>query len=72
MLVANHVERSFLFHTNQRNLRLADPDDKLSPRAVLDHYSQKYPLLTTARVEGPELRDDMLEYRFVSTIGIKG
>jgi PRTRC genetic system protein C len=72
MLVANHVERAFLFHNDRRKLQLSDPDEKLSPEAVLDYYSQKYPLLVTAKVEGPELKDDMLEYQFVSTIGTKG
>ena len=72
MLVANHVERAFLFKNDRRKLRLLDPDEKLSPQAVLDHYSQQYPLLVTAKVEGPELKDDLLEYQFVSTIGTKG
>lgn len=72
MLVANHVERTFLFQNDRKNLRLSDPDEKLSPEAVLDHYSRQYPLLVTAQVEGPELRDDMMEYQFVSTIGTKG
>ena len=72
MLVANHIERSFLFHDDRRKLRLSDPDQKLSPEAVLDYYSQQYPLLVTARVEGPDLREDLLEYQFVSTIGTKG
>lgn len=72
MLVANHMERTFLFHDSRKKLRLTDPDKNLSPNAVLDHYSQQYPLLVTAKVEGPELRDDLLEYQFVSTIGTKG
>ncbi|HJU45971.1 MAG TPA: PRTRC system protein C [Chitinophagaceae bacterium] len=72
MLVANHVERTFLFQNERRPLRLSDPDEKLTPEAVLDHYSHQYPLLVTAKVEGPELRNDLLEYQFVSTIGTKG
>lgn len=72
MLVANELERVFLFKDNGHEIKLNDPSPKLSPEAVLNFYSQTYPVLTTARIEGPEIREDSVQYRFVSTIGTKG
>jgi PRTRC genetic system protein C len=72
MLVANSLTRVFLFDDKGQEVKLADPSDKLSPEAVLNFYSQTYPLLTTAKIEGPEINDDEVQYRFISTIGTKG
>jgi hypothetical protein len=35
-------------------------------------YSGNYPLLTTAKVAGPEIKDDEVQYRFETTMGTKG
>ena len=72
MLVTNNLKRAFYFDDNGQNIRLSDPGHKLSPEAVLNFYSNTYPLLTTAKIEGPEIKDDEVQYQFVSTIGTKG
>ena len=72
MLVANSLERVFLFEEKGQQVRLADPSGKLSPEAVLNFYSNTYPLLTTAKIEGPEIINDELQYSFISTMGTKG
>jgi PRTRC genetic system protein C len=38
----------------------------------MNFYSNSYPILTTAKVEGPEILDDAVQYQFVSTLGTKG
>ena len=72
MLLQNHLPRVFRFRDQQQEIQLADPDSKLSPEAVLNFYSNSYPVLTTAQIEGPKIVDDAVQYRFVSTIGTKG
>lgn len=72
MLVTNNLKRIFLFDHDGQQVRLSDPNIKFSPDAVLNFYSQTYPLLTTAKIEGPEIDNDELQYRFVTTLGTKG
>jgi len=72
MLLKNNLPRIFLFNDNGQTVRLSDPDSNLSPEAVLNFYANTYPILTNAKIEGGEIQDDELQYKFVSTIGTKG
>jgi PRTRC genetic system protein C len=72
MLVVNEIPRIFLFETDGNQTRLSDPDNKLSPEAVMNFYSHTYPVLLSAKIEGPEFNNDELQYQFISTIGTKG
>jgi len=72
MLVATQLVRNFSFKDKEQEINLADPSATFSPEAVLNFYAQTYPILTTAKIEGPEIKDDAVQYRFVSTIGTKG
>ncbi len=72
MLLANSLPRIFIFDDKGQDIRLSDPDSKLSPQAVLNFYANTYPLLTTAKIDGGEIQNDELQYRFVTTIGTKG
>lgn len=72
MLTATELERIFLFDNNGEEVELADPSHSFSPEASLNFYAQTYPILNNAKIEGPEIRDDKIAYRFVSTIGTKG
>ena len=72
MLIANSLERVFIFLDNEQEVKLSDPASSLKPEAVLNFYSQTYPILTTAKIEGPEIKDDAVQYTFVTTIGTKG
>jgi len=72
MLVATQLTRSFSFKDKEQEIKLADPSPSFSPEAVLNFYAQTYPVLTNAKIDGPEIRDDAVQYRFVSTIGTKG
>jgi len=72
MLRVNTLNRVFLFTEKGQDLKLTDPSGSFSPEAVLNFYAQTYPILTTARIDGPEIIDDELQFKFVSTIGTKG
>ncbi|WP_118975770.1 PRTRC system protein C [Taibaiella koreensis] len=72
MLVATALKRVFLMTEKGTELTLTDPEPSFSKERVRDFYSHTYPVLTTATIEGPEVQDDQLRYRFVNTIGTKG
>ncbi|WP_316739157.1 PRTRC system protein C [Pedobacter aquatilis] len=72
MLSATILKRVFLHKVQENDLPLADPNPSLSPQEVMDFYSGTYPALTTARAEGPEIVDDRIQYRFITTLGTKG
>lgn len=72
MLDVNKLPRVFIHTENGQKVRLDDPNEDLSPEAVCNHFSNLYAILTTAKIVGPEIRDDVQEFEFVSTIGTKG
>jgi PRTRC genetic system protein C len=72
MLLTNILPRVFLHTENGQEVRLTDPNKNFSIEAVLNFYSGTYPILTTAKINGPEIKQDEVQYSFVSTIGTKG
>lgn len=72
MLVATQLERVFLFEDKGQQIRLTDPEPKWSVEAVMNFYANTYPILTTAKVSAPVIREDRLQYRFESVMGTKG
>jgi len=54
------------------NLRLPDPDRKLSIEEVRAAFSATYPEIATASVTGPEAVGNKLVYHFTKAIGTKG
>ena len=72
MLEITSLERQFSFKDKEQNIILADPSPSFTPEAVINFYAQTYPLLTTAKIEGPQIRDDKVCYTFVSVMGTKG
>jgi len=72
MLVTKLLKRVFLFEVNGKPVRLDDPRTQYSPEEVKHFYSGTYPILTNARIEGPEIKSDEVQYRFVTTLGTKG
>ncbi|MBS1918265.1 MAG: PRTRC system protein C [Bacteroidetes bacterium] len=72
MLQTTNLPRVFLFDNNGVELRLTDPSATMNADAVLHFYSNTYPLLTTAKIEGPEIKNDEVQYNFITTIGTKG
>ncbi len=72
MLLAKQLQRVFLFKSKDQEITLADPEQSFSPQAVLNFYVSTYPELLTAKIQGPEIIDDQVQYKFTSTIGTKG
>lgn len=72
MLLATQLERVFIFIDKEQEIKLADPEPKWSVQAVLNFYSNTYPILTTAKISAPVIKDDAVQYRFESVIGTKG
>lgn len=72
MLLATQLERVFLFNDKGQEIRLTDPEPKWSVQAVLNFYSNTYPILTTSNVSAPVIKDDTVQYRFESVMGTKG
>lgn len=72
MLLVNSLDRIFVHTDKGADIELTDPAVSLSPDAVLNFYAQTYPVLTTAKIEGPEIVNDKVRFKFVSTVGTKG
>ena len=62
------MEREFRYD----NLRLPDPNKKLSIDEVRTAFSATYPEIATASVTGPEAVGNKLVYYFTKAIGTKG
>ncbi|MFH6987921.1 PRTRC system protein C [Flavobacterium collinsii] len=72
MLVATHLERIFILKDKGQDIRLTDPEPRWSVEAVMNFYANMYPMLTTAKVSAPQIKDDTVEYKLESVMGTKG
>ena len=59
-----------VFSYNGMTLPAVSP--QFSPDQVRDVYSAQYPELTTAAVDGPEVKDGVARFTFVRAAGAKG
>ena len=66
------LERKFVFQKSGQGITLSDPDPSISAEAVMSFFSNIHPELTTATVQGPEIKDDYAVYTFKTTVGTKG
>jgi PRTRC genetic system protein C len=53
-------------------LQLPDPDERMTPEQVRDFYASSYPEITTASIEGPDVSDGKLNFKFTRALGTKG
>ena len=72
MLLATQLERVFIRQDKGQAIRLTDPEPKWSVESVMNFYANTYPILTTAKVSTPHIKDDTIQYRFESEMGTKG
>lgn len=72
MLLTTHLERVFVLKDKGQDVLLTDPEPRWSVEAVLNFYANTYPILTTAKISAPLIKDDTVEYRFESVMGTKG
>jgi PRTRC genetic system protein C len=72
MLLAKQLERVFILKDKGQDIRLTDPEPRWSVETVMNFYANTYPVLTTAKVSAPQIKDDTVEYKFESVMGTKG
>jgi PRTRC genetic system protein C len=72
MLLATQLERVFILNDKGQDIKLTDPEPRWSVEAVMNYYANTYPILTTAKVSAPQIKDDTVEYKFESVMGTKG
>ena len=72
MLATTQLQRIFIHQENGVEICLTDPGEGFAPEAVMIFYSATYPILNNAKITGPEIKDDEIQYRFESTMGTKG
>jgi PRTRC genetic system protein C len=72
MLLVTQLERVFILKDKGQDIRLTDPEPRWSVEAVLNFYANTYPILTTAKVSTPIIRDDRIEYKLENVMGTKG
>lgn len=72
MLLATQLQRVFILKDKGQEIRLTDPEPRWNVETVLNFYAGTYPILTTAKISAPAIRDDAVEYRFESVMGTKG
>lgn len=72
MLIAKKLDRIFLLKENGQDIKLTDPEPSWSVEAVMNFYSNTYPILTTAKISAPRIENDTVQYRFESVMGTKG
>lgn len=68
--MANVTEVKRVFKYN--SLELKDPDVNMTPEEAMAFYSSVYPELTQGVVEGPEVKDEVMEFTFRKAVGTKG
>ena len=72
MLLATQLQRVFILKDKGQQIRLTDPEPRWSVEAVLNFYANTYPILTTAKISAPQIKDNAVEYKFESVMGTKG
>lgn len=72
MLLATELKRVFILKENGQQITLSDIDPNWSVESVMNFYANTYPILTTAKVSAPQIKDDTVEYVFESVMGTKG
>ena len=71
-MIVNELSRIFLHKENGQEVRLADPDNTFTATEVQHFYANTYPILTTAKIRGPEILNDEVVYHFETSMGTKG
>ncbi|WP_294823262.1 PRTRC system protein C [uncultured Flavobacterium sp.] len=72
MMTTSQMPRVFLMKEKGNDISLSDPDTQWSTDAVLQFYANTYPILTTAKISGPVIHNDTVQYTFESMMGTKG
>ena len=71
-LKKEQLKRRFVIDNRGNETTLPDPNPDRTPEEVMSFYSATYPELTNANVFGPSFNKHMVEYKFKTTVGVKG
>lgn len=66
------LPREFKFKKDGTNVTLPDPNPEFTVDEVMQFYSNQYPELTTATLEGPKTENGKVVYAVKTTVGTKG
>lgn len=67
------IKRVFELKRKGATVKLTDPDESLPPAKVAVFYSNSYPELLNASVQGPTINENgEAVYTFGATVGTKG
>jgi len=66
------LQRRFIMKKGGKDEVLPDIDFNLTPEEVLAHHATKHSELTTAIIDGPHIKGEVVEYHFKTTVGTKG
>lgn len=72
MLYKTILPRIFSFKNEGNVINLEDPNPNFTAQQVLNFFSDNYPILTTAKIDGPVIETDTVKYTFTTNIGTKG
>jgi PRTRC genetic system protein C len=64
----DRVRRVFVFNGTQ----LSPPEKGMTPDQVRVHFSAQFPALTSATIQGPDVRDGKEFYNFIAAAKTKG
>ncbi len=59
-----------VFHYNGTILQ--EISSSMTPEQIREHYATFYPELGNALVEGPDIKNGKISYRFITKVGLKG
>lgn len=71
-LEVTNLKREFKFSKSGTPVTLPDPNPEFSVEEVMQFYSNQYPELTTATMEGPKVEGKTAVYSAKTTVGTKG
>ncbi len=71
MLIQN-ITRKFIVTVNNEPITLPDPNSEYSIDQVMSMYSNAYPELVNATYKELPIKDNVVTYEFLTTLGTKG
>lgn len=71
-LKVSGMPRRFEIVVGGKTTIVDDPNPSLAPESVRDMLAVSYPEITSASVQGPEMKKDYILYKLTSVVGVKG
>lgn len=66
------LRRKFVLVRAGKRIDLQDPDQSMTPEAVMKFYSAEYPELVNSSVQAPSYEEDAIVFEFKTIVGTKG